>query len=74
MNNKRGRPRKSSQDSGSEGRTYWLGEVFIDHGWAWSTKLVKTDLIKAPECAVRQGFFGGNSLTWVATNSKGGQA
>ena len=39
----RGRPRKSSQDSGSEGRSYWLGEVFIDQGWAWATEVVEVE-------------------------------
>jgi hypothetical protein len=37
MNSKRGRPRKSGQDSGGEGRSYWLGEVFVDQGWDCGT-------------------------------------
>lgn len=42
---KRGRPRK---DIGSEspemrGRTYWLGEVFFNDGWAWGTELAEKE-------------------------------
>lgn len=39
---KRGRPRKNGKDSRGESYSYWLGEVFIDQGWAWSTELVET--------------------------------
>lgn len=38
---RRGRSRKSNDKSGDRGRSYWLGEVFVDQGWAWSTQLVE---------------------------------
>ena len=43
MNSRKGRPRRSGQDPRGEGRSYWLGEVFIDQGWTWSTELVEVD-------------------------------
>jgi len=38
---KRGRPRKSNHKLDEIDHAYWLGEVFIDLGWAWSTELVE---------------------------------
>ncbi|MFQ6122376.1 MAG: hypothetical protein ACE5LA_04880 [Dehalococcoidales bacterium] len=39
---KRGRPRKSVHAESSEARrSYWLGEVFLNQGWAWATELVE---------------------------------
>jgi len=35
---KRGRPRKDNGKIGDRVRSYWLVEVFVDQGWAWSTE------------------------------------
>ena len=37
---KRGLPGKCSQDAQDQPRSYWLGEVFLDQGWAWTLDLV----------------------------------
>lgn len=41
---KRGRPKKGNGKLGDRVRSYWLGEVFVDQGWAWSTELTKVKL------------------------------
>ena len=44
---KRGRPHKSVHAESSEAqRSYWLGEVFVDQGWAWGTGLIGIDATK----------------------------
>lgn len=45
MNSRRGRPKKSGQDSRRKGRAYWFGEVSIDQGWAWLTELVGKETV-----------------------------
>lgn len=42
---KRGRPRKNigSESPEMRGRSYWLGEVFIDQGWAWGNDFVEKE-------------------------------
>ncbi len=29
---------------------YWLGEVFVDQGWAWSTDLAEVEPIDGRRC------------------------
>ena len=48
---KRGRPRKSGHAESSEAqRSYWVGEVFFDQGWAWGTELVEVEPIDSRRC------------------------
>ena len=48
---KRGRRHKSGHAESSEARrSYWLGEVFVDQGWAWGTELVEVEPVDGRRC------------------------
>jgi len=38
---KRGRPKKKDTGPNHIGHSYWVGDVFIVHGWCWTTDLVE---------------------------------
>jgi len=40
---RRDRQKKDGRSSEDKRRSYWLGEVFVDQGWAWATELVQIE-------------------------------